>query len=131
VSDAPSRRAGASPGIRDRYIRRNRTTNLLYRSAVAVIGTLVIIGGIILLPLPGPGWVIIFIGLGILASEFEWAARLLDFAKDKVRAWTLWVTRQSLLMRAAIGLGCLLIVAGVVAGYLAWQGVPTWLPWIG
>lgn len=39
----------------------------------AVVGT-----GIILLPLPGPGWVIIFAGFAILATEFEFAERVRD-----------------------------------------------------
>jgi uncharacterized protein (TIGR02611 family) len=119
------------PGLRERYIRRSRTTNAIYRAVVAVVGSLVIVGGVILLPLPGPGWLIIFVGLGILASEFAWAQRVLDFAKAKVFAWTAWVSRQSLLVRALIGLGCLAIVAAAVGGYVWWQGVPSWLPWIG
>jgi len=34
--------------------------------------------GIILLPLPGPGWVVIFAGFAILASEFAFAERVRD-----------------------------------------------------
>ena len=87
--------------------------------------------GIVLLPLPGPGWLIIFAGLFVLSTEFEWAERLLEFARDKVQAWTDWVKRQSVLVRALIALGCLLVVAGAVWGYVAWMGVPGWIPVIG
>lgn len=38
--------------------------------------------GVVALVAPGPGWLIIFTGLGILASEFAWAARLLRQAKN-------------------------------------------------
>ncbi len=89
------------------------------------------VGGIALLPLPGPGWLIIFVGLGVLASEFEWARRLLDFAKDRVEQWSAWVRRQSLAVRVALGLAGLAVVAGAVFGYVAWRGVPSWIPWIG
>ena len=103
----------------------------VYRGAVAVVGTAIIAGGILLLPLPGPGWVIIFLGLAILGSEFTWAKRLLQFARDKVTAWTRWAARQSLPVRVLLGAGVLVIVAGVVVGYFAWQGVPSWVPYIG
>jgi uncharacterized protein (TIGR02611 family) len=132
-ADPPARASAtpASPGLRDRYLRRNRTTRLVYKSVIGVIGSLVIVAGVVLLPLPGPGWLIIFVGLGILASEFEWAARLLAFAKQKVFAWTAWVGRQSLLVRALIGLGCVAIVAAAVSAFLWWQGVPGWVPeWV-
>lgn len=46
---------------------------------VLVLGILVVIVGIILLPLPGPGWAIIFLGFAILATEFEPAERVRDF----------------------------------------------------
>jgi uncharacterized protein (TIGR02611 family) len=114
-----------------RFLRKNAALNLSYRITVGLVGLAIIVVGIILLPLPGPGWLIIFAGLFVLSTEFVWADRLLDFARAKVRAWTEWVKRQSLLVRGAIGLGCLLIVAGAVWGYVAWQGVPEWVPWIG
>jgi uncharacterized protein (TIGR02611 family) len=37
-----------------------------------------------LVPLPGPGWLIVFAGLAILATEYVWAQRLLNYAKTKV-----------------------------------------------
>ena len=39
----------------------------------AIVGT-----GIVLLPLPGPGWVVIFAGFAILATEFAFAERVRD-----------------------------------------------------
>lgn len=52
------------------------------KTLVALAGVAVIIIGIILLPLPGPGWLVILLGLVILSTEFDWARRL----KDKLRA---------------------------------------------
>lgn len=43
--------------------------------AVATVGTLLILAGIAMLVLPGPGIVAIFAGFGILATEFIWARR--------------------------------------------------------
>jgi uncharacterized protein (TIGR02611 family) len=45
--------------------------------AVAVIGTTVLAFGIALIVLPGPAFVVIPLGLAILATEFVWARRLL------------------------------------------------------
>lgn len=40
---------------------------------VVVLGIIFIITGIIMLVFPGPGWLFIFLGLGILGIEFTWA----------------------------------------------------------
>ena len=110
------------------FFARHRTLNLVYRVAVGVVGAAVVLLGIALIPLPGPGWLIVFGGLALLSTEFAWAGRLLDFARSKVRGWTDWVTRQSLLVRVGIGLGSLLAVGAAVSLYVATQGVPGWLP---
>jgi uncharacterized protein (TIGR02611 family) len=90
-----------------------------WRVGVTVVGVAVIIGGVILLPLPGPGWLIIFAGLGILATEYEWAQRLLGYARDRLRRWTDWVKRQPRWMQALVGLlGILFLAAVFVAVYL-------------
>jgi len=127
----PKRRKPKRPELRHpfrAFFARHRTLDLVYRVTIGVIGSGIVIGGLLLIPLPGPGWLIVFAGLAILATEFAWAGRLLDFARAKVRTWTDWVTCQSLLVRAAIALGSLALIAGAVGAYLAAQGVPSWLP---
>jgi uncharacterized protein (TIGR02611 family) len=49
---------------------------------VALMGGTVLLVGIALLVLPGPGLPIVAAGLAILASEFVWARRALRSAKD-------------------------------------------------
>lgn len=61
-----------------RFIARNGK-----RLAVTIAGVVVVLAGIALLVLPGPGWLLIFVGLSILATEYVWAQRLLKTAKDK------------------------------------------------
>jgi uncharacterized protein (TIGR02611 family) len=39
--------------------------------------------GVIMIITPGPGWLTIVLGLGLLAAEFVWARRLLDRMKEK------------------------------------------------
>jgi uncharacterized protein (TIGR02611 family) len=54
---------------------------LIKRVLVGFVGGLVTLIGVVALVAPGPGWLIIFTGLGILASEFAWAARVLTSAR--------------------------------------------------
>ena len=102
--------------------------DLTYRVVVGVLGATVVVIGFILIPLPGPGWLIVFAGLAILATEFVWAERLLDFARRKVHGWTRWVTRQSLLVRGLIGLTGLLVIAAAFWAYDVVVGMPSWVP---
>ena len=64
------------------------------RIAVTIVGFAVLILGIVLIPLPGPGWAIVFGGLAILATEYVWAQRLLNFAKRKAISAKNAVLRQ-------------------------------------
>jgi uncharacterized protein (TIGR02611 family) len=89
-----------------------------WRVGVTILGVAVIVGGVILLPLPGPGWLIIFAGLGLLATEYVWASRLLAYGRDTLRRWTAWLKRQPLWVRGAVALGTFAIV--VAAVWLAW-----------
>lgn len=109
-------------------LRANPATRTIYRVLVAVLGFVIIVLGVVLLPLPGPGWVIIFLGLGVWASEFEWASNLLSWTKDTVWGWTAWVARQNIIVRGLIGLAVAALVVACMYGYLLWQGVPSWLP---
>lgn len=52
------------------------------RVLVGVVGGLITLIGVVALVAPGPGWLIIFTGLGILGTEFAWATRALTTAKD-------------------------------------------------
>lgn len=52
------------------------------RVVVAVVGTTILAVGVALLVLPGPAFLVIPIGLGILAIEFEWARRALRRARE-------------------------------------------------
>lgn len=55
------------------------------RVAVAIVGFALLVIGVALLVLPGPGWLIIIAGLAVLATEFVWAERLLDGAKRQAK----------------------------------------------
>jgi len=54
------------------------------RLIVAVIGFTILLIGVAMVVLPGPAFIVIPVGLGILATEFVWARRVLEKVKDKV-----------------------------------------------
>jgi uncharacterized protein (TIGR02611 family) len=66
--------------IRER-IGLNRLPKFLRRVIVGLIGGTIVLFGIALIFLPGPGSVVIPIGLVVLASEFAWARYLLHRGK--------------------------------------------------
>ena len=100
-------------GFRDR-LKKNPALALAWRIGVGVLGTAVVLLGLVLVPFPGPGGLIVFLGLGILATEFAWAERLLDYGRAKFRVLVRWVGRQHLAIGALISVATLAFVAGVV-----------------
>jgi uncharacterized protein (TIGR02611 family) len=111
-----------------RRVRANRTSLLVYRVLVFTAGLVLVLGGIALVPLPGPGWLIVILGIAVWASEFEPAARLLDFVKTRVRAWERWVRDQSWWVKGLVALGTALVVAGALWLVMRVSGVPGFLP---
>ena len=56
-----------------------------WRIVILIVGTIVLITGIALLVLPGPAFIVIPLGLAILATEFAWARRWLRVIRLAVR----------------------------------------------
>ena len=56
----------------------------LRKLIIAVIGGTVVLIGVALIVLPGPAFIVIPIGLAILATEFAWARRAVNRAKGMV-----------------------------------------------
>jgi hypothetical protein len=64
----------------------------------------------------------------VLATEFTWAERLLDFTKRHVASWTEWVGRRAVWVRVLLALVTAAFVYGVVVVALHLIGVPGWVP---
>ena len=102
-----------------------------YRVCVGIVGGLIVAIGLATIPLPGPGWLTVIAGLFVLATEFLWAERLLEFTKRHVKRWTDWVKRQRMWVRVLIGLATAAFVYGVLVVMLHLVGVPRWMPgWV-
>lgn len=124
--DAP---AGQPLGSRaPRFIKRSRSLHLSWQVGVFVVGLAVVVAGVIMLPLPGPGWLVIFGGMAIWATEFVWAQLVLRWTKRKVteaaqKALDPKVRRRNIIL-TAIGL---VIIAAALAVYVWKFGLA--MPW--
>lgn len=111
-----------------RAIRQRPAALVVYRSVVFTLGGILIIGGLAMVPLPGPGWPVVFIGLALVASEFEPAHRLLEFGRKHLRRWNAWLRTEPWWVKGAVGLGTFAFVAVVTWTMLRVGGMPTALP---
>lgn len=55
----------------------------LRRIVVLIVGGAILLTGLVMLVTPGPGLVVILVGLATLASEFPWARRLLTRVREE------------------------------------------------
>jgi hypothetical protein len=110
-------------------LKRNPATRRAYRFAVGTLGVLLIVLAGLTGWLPGPGGIpLALVGLAVLASEFEWAERLLDRVKDALRRSSDWVkAKPTWFQRLGVLLTVVLVLGGLYL-YLLVLGVPTWLP---
>jgi uncharacterized protein (TIGR02611 family) len=114
-----------------RGIAARRATDNGYRVLVGVLGALIVAFGLVTIPLPGPGWLTVIAGLVVLATEFVWAERLLQFTRQHVKRWTDWVGRQAMWVRILLALATAAFVYGVLVVVLHLTGVPGWVPgWV-
>jgi uncharacterized protein (TIGR02611 family) len=92
---------------------------LLWRVTVTLIGLVVIAVGAILIPLPGPGWLIVFLGLGIWSTEYAWARRLLAATRRIVGRWWAWLTPRPRWLKVVVGV--LGLAFTVAVSFAAWS----------
>lgn len=109
-------------------IRANPQSYLVYRWVVFAVGLIIVVVGLALVPLPGPGWFIVILGLLIWASEFERAQRLLDFVRERLLWWNVWIMSKGWPMRLLLGLLTFAFVCAVVWTVVKFTGSVAMLP---
>jgi uncharacterized protein (TIGR02611 family) len=113
------------PHLRARaWARRRRSTHVLWQAGVLILGMGLVLAGIAMLVLPGPGWATIIVGFIVLASEYAWARRLLE----PVRRWARRAADAALDPRVrkrniAIASGAAVAAAVALAWYIAAFGL--------
>lgn len=63
-----------------------------------------------MIPYPGPGWLVVFMGLAILSQEYPWAKRALHYGHRKYDEWTLWIARQNRFVQSLTFIGTTIVV---------------------
>ena len=85
------------------------------------VGALIFLGGIALIPIPGPSILMFFIGAGIIAQESRWAARTLDRIELRIRILARWA-RTSWLRAPLLVKVLLVVILVAVLGAAGIQG---------
>jgi Putative transmembrane protein (PGPGW) len=113
------------PGQRfkDRYHlsqRRNRSRITFWRVFNIGAGSGIALGGLLMVIAPGPGWLAIFLGLGMLSGELLAVARILDKIEVQLRKLIRWLSEAwnntPVVGKALILLAILTVVAASVYG---------------
>lgn len=88
------------------------------RLMILILGVAVLAAGVAMLALPGPGVLVIILGLVILATEFAWAERLLDRTTATAAGAASRVTDNNTGRAALAFSGLAMIVGGIVVTVL-------------
>jgi uncharacterized protein (TIGR02611 family) len=108
-----------------RKIRSDPRKARIYRVGVAIAGLLLVILGVLSGPLPGPGGIpLVLFGLAVWASEFEWAQRVMQWFKRRLKQFRGWGRPT----QTAVWALFFLVVGILVYSYLVIAGVPVWVP---
>ncbi|MGV9317321.1 TIGR02611 family protein [Streptomyces sp. NPDC003691] len=115
---------GAEPALGSKapaFIKRSRALHISWQVGVFLAGLAVVGAGAAMLVLPGPGWVVIFAGMAIWATEFVWAQLVLRWTKRKVseaaqRALDPRVRRRNIIL-TTVGL----VICCALAGFYLWK----------
>lgn len=70
-------------GIREETVAEAKAA-IHVRLARMTLGFLVVLVGIVMVPIPGPGWLIIATGLAILSRDLAWAERTLAIVRRRI-----------------------------------------------
>ena len=83
-----------------------------------VLGAVLALGSLFTAPLPGPGFATVFLGLAILAGELLPAARFLDWAELRLRAF--WQFVQDVWRSGLLGKVAIVAVAAILVAAFAY-----------
>jgi uncharacterized protein (TIGR02611 family) len=121
MSDQPRRER---PDVIERLLARrehHKTRSRFFRVAWGVAATLILLGGVVMLVTPGPAFVLIPIGLAMLALEFVWAERLLDRALEQAEKAKRSAQETTRTQRALAAIAAVLVVGAAITASILWE----------
>jgi uncharacterized protein (TIGR02611 family) len=117
-NDPPGKR------FRRQYRRRKKARkSIAGKIILLLLGVLVVAVGIVMLPAPGPGTLVVFLGLGLIAQESLWLSILLDKFELKLRSlfeWSLKWWKQAHIISQIIVVLIALVLAAVFTYAMYW-----------
>lgn len=69
----------------------HKTPHAVRKPTVFIVGWAVVLAGMAMLVLPGPGWAAIFVGFAILATEFASAKKVHDWLVKRLKVIIAWL----------------------------------------
>jgi uncharacterized protein (TIGR02611 family) len=99
----------------------HRERGRLFRIGFGIVGTLVLVGGVIMLVTPGPAFVLIPIGLAMLSLEFVWAERLLEKSLEQAQIAQEKAAQTTRTQRVLGAIAFALAAAACVLAVLWWD----------
>ena len=95
----------------------------IYRRVDIGVGLATTTFGLIMVPAPGPGWIIVFCGFALLAGESKGVAKAMDRGEVKLRGFRARVIRSwrkaSLVLKSTIALSAGAILSAIAYGAYA------------
>jgi len=107
-------------GVKERRDR-HRERSKVVRAAAVLAGFVIVLVGLAMIPLPGPGVLVVAVGLAVLALEFVWAERLLERTIDHMGKAADRVKQAGFAQRLILGLLGVLAAAGALTAAYAWD----------
>lgn len=74
----------------------------IYSWALALIGFIVLLAGAIMIPFPGPGWLLVFTGVGILAIRYNAARSLLFSGAKTYDSFYAWANDKGIVVKSLL-----------------------------
>ncbi|HET6165682.1 MAG TPA: PGPGW domain-containing protein [Marmoricola sp.] len=111
------------------HLHRNRAMSATTKLVVTVVGSAVLMAGLVMMVTPGPGLLGIVAGLAILATEWEWADRWLTAARrklDDARAAAAAMDPDVRRRRVLLTVSSSVLLVMLVVGYVAIADWPGW-----
>src|SRR5215217_6791830 len=102
---------------------------ILRRVVLTLVGVAILAVGAVMLVAPGPGFLVLALGLFVLGLEYEWARRRLEYVRQRVADLSDAAVSNPLSTAGSILGGVALVAAGVVVGVA--EGLPASGWWTG
>jgi uncharacterized protein (TIGR02611 family) len=95
----------------------NRKHGALFRKIDILLGSSLVLVGLIMIPRPGPGWVVVFVGMALLAGESEKVAKFMDQAEVFARKVKTKIKRDWRKCSATVRMSIIMVSGTLMFGF--------------